>query len=146
MSMLEKAIELAVRAHVGQVDKAGEPYVLHPLRVMLAVSGGEERIVGVLHDVVEDTAWTLDALRAEGFSRRVIEALDSVTRRQGEDYMVFVRRAAADAIGRQVKLADLLDNCNLARIAHPTDEDLKRIDRYKEAIKIIQATSSDSGC
>ena len=140
MSTLERAIAIAVEGHAGRVDKAGAPYILHPLRVMLAVTTNDERIVGVLHDVVEDCPeWTFDRLRGEGFSNEVIAALDSVTERKGngEDYMDFVQRAAANPIGRQVKLADLADNCDLARIAAPAQRDFARIEKYKRAIALI---------
>ena len=106
MSTLERAIALAARAHKGRPDKAGAPYILHPLRVMLRVSTAEEQITAILHDVVEDSGWSLESLRDEGFSESVIQAVDAVTKRAGEDYFAFVRRAAASPIGRNVKLAD----------------------------------------
>ena len=139
MSTLERAIEIAASAHAGQVDKAGNPYILHPLRVMLSLASIEERIAGVLHDVVEDTRITLDDLRSEGFSEAVLAALESVTKRDGEDYATFVLRAAADPIGRRVKLADLADNCDLSRIASPTQKDHDRIAKYRAAIESIRA-------
>ncbi len=107
---------------------------------MLSLSTLEERIVAVLHDVCEDCpGWTLDRLSAEGFPDHVIAALDSVTKRQGEDYEAFARRAAANPIGRRVKLADLEDNCDLSRIAAPTESDRQRIEKYRRAIQLIQA-------
>jgi len=138
MGTLERAIAIAAEAHAGQVDKAGAPYVLHPLRMMLRVSSPEERIVAVLHDVCEDCpGWSFDRLKAEGFSDRILTALDSVTKRDGEDYESFVRRAAADPIGRSVKLADLSDNCDLSRIAAPSQRDYQRIEKYRRAIDLI---------
>ncbi len=139
MSTLERAIAVAVAAHAGQIDKAGRPYILHPLRVMLALDTTDDQIVGVLHDVVEDTDVTLEALRAEGFSEAVLAALASVTNRADEDYPAFVLRAAANPIGRRVKLADLRDNSDLSRIAHPTQKDFERLERYRAAIEAIQA-------
>jgi len=138
MSTLERAIALAAKAHEGQVDKAGAPYVLHPLRVMLRVSTAEERITAVLHDVVEDCGVSLDALREAGFSHSVIKAIDSVTSRPEESYEAFVLRAAADPIGRRVKLADLEDNSDLSRIANPTNRDHERIEKYRRAIQTIR--------
>ena len=118
MSTLERAIAIAVEAHSGQIDKAGSPYMLHPLRVMLALRTNDERIVGVLHDVCEDCpGWDFDRLRREGFSETIIEALASVTKIKGENYEDFVLRAAGNAIGRHVKKADLVDNSDLSRIA-----------------------------
>ena len=139
MSTLEQAIAIAAKAHEGQVDKAGAPYILHPLRVMLSVSTDEERITALLHDVVEDCGVSLGALRAEGFSEIVIAAIDSVTRRPGESYETFVHRAASNPIGRQVKLADLEDNSDLSRIANPTARDHKRIAKYRRAVETIRA-------
>jgi len=139
MSTLERAIAIAAEAHAGQVDKAGAPYVLHPLRIMLRLSTSDERIVGVLHDVCEDCpGWNFDRLRAEGFLPHLIEALQSVTKRDGEDYEAFVRRAAVNPIGRRVKLADLHDNCDLSRISQPTEHDHARIDKYRRAITMIE--------
>ncbi len=136
---INDAIIFASAAHEGQLDKAGEPYILHPLRVMLKLTTDEERIAAVLHDAVEDCEWvTLDFLRAKGFSESVIEAIDSVTKRDGEDYDSFVQRAAANPIGRRVKLADLEDNCDLSRIRNPTERDYKRTEKYQRAIEIIK--------
>jgi (p)ppGpp synthase/HD superfamily hydrolase len=139
VSTLERAIVIAAEGHAGIVDKAGAPYILHPLRVMLSLTEENDRIVGVLHDVVEDCpGWTLNRLRAEGFSGEVVAALDSVTKRDGEDYFSFVRRAAANPIGRKVKLADLRDNADLTRISDATERDFERVEKYREAIKLIE--------
>ena len=143
MSSLERAIAIAARAHEGQVDKAGMPYILHPLRVMLAVRTPEERIVAVLHDVLEDTAVSIEDLRAEGFPDPVLAALVSVTKREGEEYPEFVQRAIADPIGRRVKLAELLDNSDLSRIPGPTPRDLERMERYRRAIAAIRAADGE---
>lgn len=138
MSTLERAIAIAAAAHAGAADKGGEPYILHPLRVMLAVSSTEERIVAVLHDVVEDTGWTVDELRREGFSETVLRAIEAVTRRPGEDYLAFVRRAGTDTVGRVVKLADLHDNLDGSRIPSPTERDRARGDRYRAAVALLE--------
>ena len=137
---LERAIAIAALAHQGQVDKAGQPYVLHPLRMMLAVTTPEARMAAVLHDVVEDTAVTLDELRAEGFPPSVLEAVEALTKRPEEenDYMAFIRRVAPNPIAREVKLADLRDNSNLGRIPEPTDRDRERIRKYQRAIAYLE--------
>lgn len=138
MSTLERAIAIAAEAHAGQVDKAGAVYVLHPLRMMLAVQSVDERIVAVLHDVCEDCpGWDFDRLRREGFSETVLTALETVTKRDGESYEDFVRRAGANPIGRAVKLADLRDNSDLSRIATPTARDMERIEKYRRAIAAL---------
>ncbi|MBR0851872.1 GTP pyrophosphokinase [Bradyrhizobium diazoefficiens] len=139
MSTLERAIVIAAEAHSGMKDKAGAPYILHPLRMMIGLASPDERIVAILHDVCEDCpGWTLDRLRAEGFSDDIVNALDSVTKREGEDYESFVKRAGADPIGRRVKLADLTDNCDLSRIDTPTESDHKRIEKYRRAIEFLK--------
>ncbi|VVN43675.1 Bifunctional (p)ppGpp synthase/hydrolase RelA [Pseudomonas fluorescens] len=131
---LERAIAIAATAHAGQLDKGGAPYILHPLKVMLRMSTLEERIVAVLHDVVEDCGISLDDLRKEGFSEDVLKAIESVTKVPGESYEDFVDRAALNPIGRVVKLADLEENSDLSRIASPSWEDLERIEKYRRAI------------
>ncbi|UVM29610.1 HD domain-containing protein [Pseudomonas sp. B21-021] len=136
---LERAIAIAATAHVGQVDKGGAPYILHPLKVMLRMSSLEERIVAVLHDVVEDCGISLEDLRKEGFSEAVLSAIESVTKVPGESYEDFVERAAQNPIGRVVKLADLEENSDLSRIASPSWEDLERIEKYRRAIGWLRA-------
>ena len=137
MSTIERAIALAALAHVGQVDKAGAPYILHPLRVMLRLEGMEERIVAVLHDVVEDSDWTLERLRNEGFSEIILQAIDAVSQRPDEDYNEFIVRASKNSIGRRVKLADLEDNSDLSRLTEVTDRDLARLRKYQRGIAIL---------
>lgn len=134
MEEIERAIAVALDAHEGQKDKAGEPYILHPLRVMLAVSGEDAQAAAALHDVVEDSGWTLGALRQEGFSEAVVSAVDAVTRRDGESYTAFVERAGAHPIGRQVKIADLRHNLSESRQL-PGEEGEKRREKYRKALR-----------
>ncbi len=149
---LEKAIKIAVEAHTGQVDKGGNPYILHPLRVMLSLNTEEERIVGVLHDVVEDCeGWTWLRLQDEGFSVDIIQALQSVSKPPEEEaeyrrlpegekldhYLEFVSRAKANKIGREVKAADIKDNLDISRIDEITANDVARLVRYRAALKIL---------
>lgn len=148
---LERAIEIAVHAHAGVTDKAGAPYILHPLRVMHAVDGEVARIVAVLHDVVEDDPrWNFARLRLEGFDDLVIAALEAVTKRPEEEggatpeekeerYLAFVRRAAAHPVGRAVKRADLDDNLDVTRLPSLTDKDRMRLNRYLLARPIVSA-------
>lgn len=131
---LERAIAIAATAHAGQVDKGGAPYILHPLKVMLRMTTLEQRIVAVLHDVVEDCGISVDDLRKEGFSEEVLMAIESVSKVPGESYEDFVDRAAQNPIGRVVKLADLEENSDLSRIASPSWEDLERVEKYRRAI------------
>lgn len=136
---LERAIAIAAAAHAGQVDKGGAPYILHPLKVMLRMTTLEERIVAVLHDVVEDCEISLDDLRKEGFSEEVLSAIESVTKVPGESYEDFVERAAQNPIGRVVKLADLEENSDLSRIASPSWDDLERVEKYRRAIARLRS-------
>jgi (p)ppGpp synthase/HD superfamily hydrolase len=140
MATLEQAIALAVEAHNGQKDKFGEAYILHPLRVMFRLKGEVEQIVGILHDVVEDTPTTFDDLRRRGFSELVIDALDGVTRRETESYEEFVTRSGQHPISRQVKLADLEDNMDIRRLPpQMTAKDFERLKRYRRAWEQLQS-------
>ncbi|ROL78170.1 GTP pyrophosphokinase [Pseudomonas protegens] len=137
MSTLERAIAIAARAHAGQVDKGGAPYILHPLRVMLRLSEPRERLVAVLHDVIEDSPVTLEQLRGEGFSEEVLQALAALTKVEGEDYPEFIRRAAQNPLARRVKRADLAENSDLSRIPEPSDDDRRRLEKYRQAIEYL---------
>jgi hypothetical protein len=140
MPTLDRAIELAARAHAGQKDKQGGPYILHPLRVMLRVEDEPARIVAVLHDTVEDTALTEEDLRREGFGEEVLAALRLVTHDRRESYADYVVRCAGHPVARQVKLADLEDNSRLDRaLVRPgrLEGDLKRIHRYQLSYKFL---------
>ncbi len=138
MATLERAIEIAKQAHVGQIDKGGADYIGHPLRVMEMCDTEEEKIVGVLHDVVEDSDWTFEMLEAEGFTSEVIEALKCVTKlSKDEDYYAFIERVMANELARQIKLYDLKDNMDLRRIMEPSDEDLQRVEKYRKAYRLI---------
>lgn len=139
---LARAIEIAVAAHRGQTDKSGAPYILHPLRVMFALATEDERIVGMLHDVVEESDWTLDRLADEGFSSTVIAGVEAVTRSPDDlDYPAFVARAASHPIGRAVKRADLTDNLNATRLAQVGPEEAERLNRYLQALASLDATA-----
>jgi (p)ppGpp synthase/HD superfamily hydrolase len=114
-TLLNRAIILAVEAHAGQTDKAGEPYILHPLRVMLRLTDPTERIVAVLSDVIEDSHYTLSDLEEMGFPQDIVSALDALTRRPGEHYFDYMKRLSLNLIATKVKLADLADNTDPAR-------------------------------
>jgi (p)ppGpp synthase/HD superfamily hydrolase len=141
MVTLERAIRIATEAHEGQKDKAGAPYILHVLRVMLSMTSDAERIVAVLHDVVEDTPWTLDALRAEGFGADIVAAIGCLTHREGETYDAFIQRVSTNDMSRRVKLADLADNANLSRFQAPTEQDRARVLKYEKAMQLLKASS-----
>lgn len=141
---LERAIEIAVQAHKGSVDKGGRPYVLHPLAVMHALESDAEKIVGVLHDVVEDSEWTFERLVDEGFSEEIIEALRSVTKSpEDTDYFAFIRRVKKNPISRRVKIADIEHNMDMKRISAVSEDDLLRQRKYKRALALIRNESVD---
>lgn len=143
MSTLERAIAIAAEAHVGQKDKAGEPYILHPIRVMLRVSTTEERIAAVLHDLLEDTPWKRADLEREGFPTDVLDAIEALTRRPKETYDEFVARAARNQIAIRVKLADLEDNLDKSRIANPTERDFRRMAKYESARAFLRSVINE---
>jgi (p)ppGpp synthase/HD superfamily hydrolase len=133
MATIEQAILIATQAHQGQTDKAGAPYILHPLRLMLRMQTEAQRITAVLHDVVEDSDWTIGQLAEAGFAAEVLQALDCLTRRPDESYGDFIDRIKTNHLARQVKLADLEDNMNLMRIRQLTAKDLERLEKYHRA-------------
>ena len=139
MPTIERAIEIAATAHAGQRDKAGQPYIFHPLRVMLRVDGAHEQMAAVLHDVVEDTSVTLDNLAQEGFPSEVLRAIAALTKLPGETRLEAAARAAADPIARKVKLADNAENMDLSRIPNPTDKDYARCREYEEVRALLLA-------
>lgn len=139
MPTIERAIEIATSAHAGQRDKAGQPYILHPLRVMFRVDGGHEQMAAVLHDVVEDTSTTIDDLAREGFPPEVLRAVEALTKLPGETRLEAAARAAADPVARKVKLADNAENMDLSRIPNPTDKDHARCREYAEVRELLLA-------
>jgi len=139
MASLERAIEIAATAHAGQLDKQGQPYILHPLRVMMAVNSEHERMAAVLHDVVEDSAITYDDLISEGFPKEVVEAVRLLTRAKGASRIDAARKAVRDPIARVVKLADVTDNSDMSRIPNPTEKDHARQREYEKVRQILDA-------
>ena len=131
--MLEKAIQIAIEAHQGQTDKAGAPYLLHLIRVMNTGQTEDERLCGILHDLVEDTPWTFEALRREGFSEEVIRALVCVTKQPNEPYTHFIERIKKNSLATKVKLNDLRDNMDITRLTFITEEDTQRLNKYLKA-------------
>lgn len=137
MSTLEKAIEIAAKAHAGAKEKNGDPYLLHPLRVMAQVNSLDEKMVAVLHDVAEDTDVALDDLEKEGFSQAVLEAVRLVTRTDEQNYNAYIQSIKANPIARAVKIADMIDNSNLLRIPNLRDKDLERCRKYHKYIQYL---------
>jgi len=134
MSAVERALELATRRHAGQRDKAGQPYLLHLLRVMQQVEGDIAKQAAVLHDVLEDTPAPADELLEAGIDPRAVAVVKRLTRGEGDSYAEYVERVAEDPLARQIKMADLNDNYRLDRVilrdGEKRETDLRRIERY----------------
>jgi len=133
---LEEAIALAVHAHAGQRDKVGQPYILHPLRLMFRLgpdASDAHRMAAVLHDVAEDTPYKMDELRDLGCPPEVLAALECLTKREGESYDQFIDRVLPNPIARRVKKADLEDNMDVLRLPVVTAKDAERLARYRAA-------------
>ncbi len=136
--MLLRAFLIAKRAHHGQYDKGGHLYIRHPLQVALHVKGRDCRAVALLHDVLEDSVWTADDLLARGISPCVVEAVEVLTKREGEAYSDYLARVKRNPIARTVKLADLAHNSDLRRIPHPTQTDYARVQKYRAAMDFLR--------
>lgn len=136
-NLLEKALAIATKAHEGQKDKAGAPYIFHPVRVSNRCRTDEEKIVTLLHDVIEDTNVTASYLLAEGFPSTIVEAILSVTRNENESYDDFILRSKQNPIGRQVKIHDLEDNMDITRLNQLTEKDLERLNKYLKSYRVL---------
>ena len=136
--MLTEAIILAARAHEGQLDKGGHPYIFHPLRLMLQLESEKDQIIAILHDVIEDTDWTLDKLREKGFSEEIVSVIDCLSRREEEDYEEYIDRLMLDSTACRIKLLDLRDNLDLTRIRGDSADARERVKKYQRAQKRIQ--------
>ena len=138
VDQLNYAIEIAVTAHEGQTDKAGLPYILHPLRVAGRLNDIKDQIVGVLHDVPEDCPmYPLTWFMEQPFDPEIVAALEAITKREGEDYTDYLERVRANEIASRVKIADLTDNSNLTRIPDPGPEDSARRNKYAAALVFL---------
>lgn len=135
------ALRIAHAAHDGQTDKTGADYILHPLRVSLMGESDDDRVVGMLHDVVEDCPeWSLERL-AQYFPRHIIEAIEALTKRQGEDYTAFIERVKLNGIAARVKMNDIADNMDPARLNKlPPDVGARLQRKYSRAIRALQHT------
>jgi (p)ppGpp synthase/HD superfamily hydrolase len=142
---IEVAIGIALKAHEGQIDKGGNPYVLHPLSVMTKVSSIHEKIVAVLHDVVEDSDMTLEQLKQYGFSTEIVDAIDQLTKREGEPYDDFIARCKMNPISRKVKIADIRDNMDMTRMKEPGQKDFIRLEKYLKALSVLDENTPRGG-
>jgi (p)ppGpp synthase/HD superfamily hydrolase len=140
MNILEKAISVALRVHTGQQDRYEQPYILHPLFVMLQMDTETEMMAAVLHDVVEDSETTLQDLRDEGFPTEVVEAVRLMTHNKEEQsYESYVRELKPHPVARKIKLADLRHNMDIRRMDKVRERDLERLEKYRNAWEILTA-------
>lgn len=137
IELREKAMLIAEKVHKGQVDKAGKPYIWHPVRVERRCTRQEDRLVALLHDTIEDGDIASEYLLLVGFSQEVVDAVLSVSRKRGEDYFEFIQRCKANPIGRRVKICDLEDNMDITRLNDLTEKDIERLKKYHKAYKIL---------
>ena len=137
MLLYQQALAIAKDAHKGQVDKAGVAYIQHPLFVASLVEGELAKTVALLHDVVEDSDWTLEDLRKKGLPEEVVQAVGILTKKRNEKYEEYILRVKQNPLARQVKLADLQHNSDLSRLANVTDRDRKRVAKYQKAIAYL---------
>ena len=135
--MIEKALEIILKYHKGQTDRAGLPYVLHPIQVMTFVDTETEKVVALLHDVVEDTDMTLDHVK-EIFGDTVAEAVGLLTHKKGDSYTVYVEKLAHHPIARKVKMADLRDNLDVTRLEEVSGKDARRMCKYLRALRYLE--------
>ena len=135
--MLNKALNIAYKAHIGQLDKGGSPYILHPVRVALHCQTEDEKIVALLHDVVEDTKISFDDLKEYGFPNQIIEAVKALTKQKNESYDVYIDRVIKNPIAKKVKLADMKHNSDITRIKNPSQKDYDRCQKYLDKIQYL---------
>lgn len=141
--MFEKALILATKAHMGQLDKGGYPYILHPIRVMLGCNHMNEKTVAILHDTLEDSTLTAQDLLDEGFSPLIVEAVVCLTRDKNEDYLEHIHKVAKNPLATAVKLSDLADNMDLSRLPGLTPKDFQRLERYLRAKLILETAQKE---
>lgn len=137
--LIEKALQVALKAHSGQVDRAGVAYILHPLRIMSHMETDPQRIVAILHDVIEDSDHTLEDLQSAGFPAEIVDAVDLLTHRQDDSYEDYVQKIEGHPLARAVKIGDLHDNMRIDRLPNPDEKDLERLMKYKNALALLEA-------
>lgn len=136
--MTKKAIKLMYEKHKNQVDKAGMPYILHPLHVAEKMTDEYRTTVALLHDIVEDTDITLEQLSELGFPKEVIDALNLMTHKEEVEYIDYIKGITTNEIATDVKIADLEHNCDLSRLDKITEADLMRVEKYKYCINYLK--------
>lgn len=136
---LHKAITIACEAHQGQSSINGEPYILHPLRLLIKAKSNEERIIAILHDVIEKTNISLADLKNKGFDQNIISSIDSLSRRRSESYFDYIERLMQNKISIKIKLLDLADNIKMHSENNDNGIYDAKINQYKNALKQIRS-------
>ena len=135
----EAALEIAKKAHAGQVDKAGKPYIDHPMRVAERVKDDHDCFVlALIHDVMEDSNITAEELIESGIRAEIVEKAKILTHDKDIPYLEYVNQIKADPVATRVKLADLKDNMDISRISSPIPADYERLERYKKAKEVLK--------
>lgn len=137
--LLELAKTVAVKAHEGQLDKGGSPYINHPVAVAAALESTEHKIVALLHDVCEDSSVTTTELLTMGFTKRIVNSVSILTKRDNENYEDYLAKVKQDSNAWHVKIADIEHNMDIARIPDPSEKDSKRIEKYKKALEFLKS-------
>ncbi len=141
MNIIEKSLEIALKAYSGQCDKAGKTYILHPLRLMSKMETEEEMSVALLHDVIEDSDITAEDLLNNGIPSNIVDAVQCLTKKQGESYESFIKRVLENSLAAKIKKSDIEDNINILRLTTVNDKDLARIAKYHKAWHTIDKNS-----
>lgn len=144
MPDLERALQIAVKAHAGQKDRNGVAYIFHPIRVMMRCTSEDARMLALLHDVVEDTSVTFQQLAAEGFSDRILATLKLLTHEKGVSYDDYITRIMSDRLAIEVKLADLEDNSDIRRLQEVDERAIARLRKYLKAYKLLSAKRDEA--
>lgn len=137
--LLSLAIKVATEAHEGQLDKGGNPYILHPQAVAASLDNTENKIVAYLHDVIEDTDVTLDKLEKLGFTYRIVNSVRILTKSKDVSYDDYLKSVKKDSNAWHVKMADIKHNMDISRIPEPTAKDFSRIEKYKKALAFLES-------
>ncbi|MBH0059321.1 hypothetical protein I6F65_20475 [Pseudoalteromonas sp. SWXJZ94C] len=140
MDIIEKSLEIALKAYSGQKDKAGQTYILHPLRLMAKMDTDEERAVALLHDVIEDSDYTADDLLTQGIPSNIVNAVQCLSKIKGESYDLFIKRVKTNSLATKIKIADIEDNINILRLDTVNENDLSRVAKYHRAWKSLHST------
>jgi hypothetical protein len=138
MDIIETALRIALDAYQGQKDKAGLPYILHPLRIMAKMDTLDAMAVALLHDVLEDSSYTATDLKEAGLPAHIVHAVECLTREPDEDYHAFIERVLPNPVARAVKIGDIEDNINVLRLEHVSARDLERVAKYHKAWKRLK--------